>query len=293
MEQTIGWIGTGVMGESMCTHILNAGYEVFIYNRTKNKASELIKKGAKWCNNPGDVANKSNYIFTIVGFPEDVKEIYFGAKGIIENLNKDTITIDMTTSTPSLAKTIFNKISQAGSSSLDAPVSGGDIGAKNGKLAIMAGGQKDIFIKTLPLFNLMGENIKYMGNAGSGQSTKMCNQILIASTMIGVVESLLYAQKSGLNPEEVINVIGKGAAASWSINNMGPRICKKDMSPGFYIKHFVKDMGIALEEAKNMKICLPGLALANQFYISAMAMGMEDLGTQGLFRVLENLNKPG
>ncbi len=290
MEQHIGWIGTGVMGKSMCAHILNAGYKISVYNRTKEKTKELVDLGAVWCSNPKEVAEKSDIIFTIVGFPHDVEEVYLGDDGILKSVKTGSILVDMTTSEPTLALRIYNIAKKMGASSLDAPVSGGDVGAKNGTLAIMSGGDKEMYDKVYPLFELMGKNIAYMGKAGAGQHTKMSNQILIASTMIGVVESLLYAYKAGNDLNEVINVIGKGAAGCWSINNLGPRIVEGNFDPGFFIKHFIKDMGIALKEAKNMNLSLPGLALAYQFYISATALGFENLGTQGLYKVLAKMN---
>lgn len=290
MNDKIGWIGTGVMGKSMCMHILKAGYELFVYNRTKEKAMELIEAGAKWCSNPKEVAEQSDITFTIVGFPQDVKEVYLGENGILAGIEKGSILVDMTTSEPTLAQRIYEEAKKIDVSSIDAPVSGGDVGAREGTLAIMAGGDNETYDKVLPFFKLMGKNIAYMGKAGAGQHTKMSNQILIASTMIGVVESLLYAYKAGNDLSEVISVIGKGAAGCWSINNLGPRIVDGNFDPGFYIKHFIKDMGIALQEAKQMNLSLPGLALAYQFYISATAMGLENLGTQGLYKVFAKMN---
>jgi len=290
MDNRIGWIGTGVMGKSMCAHILKAGYNVSVYNRTKEKAKELIDMGAVWCSNPKEVAEKSDIVFTIVGFPHDVEDVYLGETGVLKAIKKGAIIVDMTTSEPSLAQRVYEEAKKIGVSSIDAPVSGGDVGAKNGTLAIMAGGDKETYEKVFPFFELMGKNIAYMGKAGAGQHTKMSNQILIASTMIGVVESLLYAYKAENDLGEVINVIGKGAAGCWSINNLGPRIVKGNFDPGFFIKHFIKDMGIALKEAKNMNLSLPGLALAYQFYISATALGFENLGTQGLYKVLAKMN---
>ena len=290
MDNRVGWIGTGVMGKSMCAHILKAGYNVSVYNRTKEKAKELIDMGAVWCSNPKEVAEKSDIVFTIVGFPHDVEDVYLGETGVLKAIKKGAIIVDMTTSEPSLAQRVYEEAKKIGVSSIDAPVSGGDVGAKNGTLAIMAGGDKEAYEKVFPFFELMGKNIAYMGKAGAGQHTKMSNQILIASTMIGVVESLLYAYKAGNDLGEVINVIGKGAAGCWSINNLGPRIVKGNFDPGFFIKHFIKDMGIALKEAKNMNLSLPGLALAYQFYISATALGFENLGTQGLYKVLAKMN---
>jgi len=289
----IGWIGTGVMGQSMCMHLLKAGHEVSVYNRTKSKTDDLVAAGAVWRDSPKTAARDSSYIFSIVGYPEDVKQIMLGPDGVIENAPDNSCVIDMTTSTPVLAEEIAELGKSRGIHCLDAPVSGGDIGARNGTLAIMTGGEKETFDEVLPLFKLMGENIAYMGGAGKGQHTKMCNQILIAGTMIGVVESLLYAHKAGMDLQEVIEVIGKGAASSWSINNLGTRIAKGDFNPGFFIKHFVKDMRIALDESRRMGLSLPGLAMVQQFYTAAMAMGYENLGTQGLYKVLEKINTPG
>ncbi|MHA1684409.1 MAG: NAD(P)-dependent oxidoreductase [Promethearchaeota archaeon] len=292
MDEQIGFIGIGVMGKSMCGHLMDAGCKMWIYNRTRSKAAELVENGATWCDSPKEVAEKSDIIFTIVGFPRDVEQVYLGTSGIFEGIKEGSTVVDMTTSEPGLAEDIYTRAKALGVDSLDAPVSGGDIGAKNGTLAIMVGGDKHVFDKILPLFQLMGdkEKIAYQGKAGSGQHTKMCNQILIAGTMIGVVESLLYGYKAGLDLNDVINVIGKGAAGCWSINNYGPRIVKGNFDPGFFIKHFVKDMGIALKEAFKMKLSLPGLALAHQFYVSAMAMGWENLGTQALYKVLASMN---
>lgn len=288
--KNIGWIGTGVMGSSMCMHIVKAGFNVFVYNRTREKASGLINKGAAWVDSAGEMAGKSDIIFSIVGYPKDVEETILGKNGVLENMRDDSIIVDMTTSSPVLAEKIYTKAKKKNVSALDAPVSGGDVGAVEGTLAIMVGGDFGAYKKALPFFRIMGKNIAYMGKAGNGQHTKMSNQILIAGTMTGVVESLLYAYKSGINLDEVIDVIGKGAAASWSINNLGRRIAKRDFKPGFFIKHFIKDMGIALEEAKRMKLSLPGLALANQFYLSAVSLGFENLGTQGLYKVFEKMN---
>ncbi|MBU2509753.1 NAD(P)-dependent oxidoreductase [bacterium] len=286
----LGWIGTGVMGRSMCFHLINAGHKVFIYNRTMEKAEDLVNEGAVWCETPAEVAKNSGIVFSIVGFPSDVEEVILGSQGVLSGTEADSIIVDMTTSEPKLAAKISNAAKEKNVRTLDAPVSGGDQGARDGTLAIMVGGDRAAYDRVLPLFKIMGENIAYLGEAGAGQHTKMSNQILIASTMIGVVESLLYAYYAGLNLNEVIDVIGKGAASSWSINNLGRRIVKGDFNPGFFIKHFIKDMGIALDEAKRMNLSLPGLAMAHQFYISATAMGYENLGTQGLYKVFQNMN---
>ena len=289
-KNNIGWIGTGVMGSSMCIRLLNAGYSLHVYNRTKEKADKLLEMGAVWCDSPKKVAENSNIIFTIVGFPEDVKSVILSKNGVLAGVKSNSIIVDMTTSDPELAELIYSETEKKSVSCIDAPVSGGDIGAKEGTLAIMCGGDRDTFDKLQPIFNVLGSNIAYMGKAGAGQHTKMSNQILIASTMIGVVESLIYAYKAGLDLDSVIDVIGKGAASSWSINNLGRRIVDNNYDPGFFIKHFIKDMGIALKEAKRMNISLQGLSLANQFYIAATAMGYENLGTHGLYKVIQKIN---
>ena len=290
MSTNIGWVGTGVMGAPMAGHLQAAGHKLFVYNRTAAKAQVLVDAGSVLCESPREVASQSEFVFSIVGYPVDVESTYLSTDGILAGAKAGSVVIDMTTSEPALAKRIFKVAGRQGVDVLDAPVSGGDIGARNAALAIMVGGEQSVFDRVKPLFQCMGKNIAYMGPAGAGQNTKMSNQILIAGTMIGTVESLLYAHRSGLNLEEVIAVIGSGAASSWSINNLGPRIVKGDFDPGFYIKHFVKDMGIALAEAKAMRLALPGLALVNQFYQAALAQGLEDLGTQGLYKVLERLS---
>jgi len=286
----IGWIGTGVMGNAMCGHLLAAGHSLFVNNRTRGKSENLIAKGAQWCDTAIDVARNSDVVFSIVGFPPDVERVLMGEQGVLAGAKSHSVIVDMTTSSPALARKIYDAARRKSVHALDAPVSGGDIGARDATLAIMVGGDEEIFGKIRPLFEIMGKNIAYMGAAGSGQHTKMCNQILIAGTMIGTVESLLYAQRVGMDLNAVIDVIGQGAASSWSINNLGRRIANHDFSPGFFIKHFVKDMGIALAEAQSMNLSLPGLAMVHQFYIAAKAMGLEDLGTQGLYRVLAHMN---
>jgi len=288
--EKIGWIGTGVMGKSMCGHILKKGHLLAVYNRTREKGEALCGSGAVWCDSPGDVAARSDLIFTMVGEPSDVAEVILGPDGALSKARPGSVIVDMTTSEPSLARRIYEEAGVKSVSSLDAPVSGGDIGAREGTLAIMVGGDEEAFRRVLPVFELMGKNIARMGGPGMGQHTKMSNQILVAANMIGVVEALLYARKAGLNLEQVIAVVGRGAASSWTLNQLGPRILKGDFAPGFYIRHFVKDMGIALEEARKMRLALPGLALVNQFYVAAMAEGLETEGTQALYRVLARMN---
>lgn len=286
----VGWIGTGVMGKSMAGHVQAGGHDLFVFNRTKAKADDLLKKGAAWCNSPAEAAEKSEILFSIVGLPRDVEETYLGKKGVLAAKGSCRIIVDMTTSRPSLAQIIEQEASKKGVESLDAPVSGGDIGARDGTLAIMVGGKKEVFERVLPLFQLMGKNIAYMGNAGAGQNTKMANQILVAGTMIGVCESLLYAVKLGLDQQAVIDIISKGAAGSWSISNLGPRLVRGDFKTGFLVRHFIKDMGIALQEAEAVGLSMPGLALVHQLYVAAMAQGHGDCTTQALYLALKSLN---
>jgi 3-hydroxyisobutyrate dehydrogenase len=286
----IGWIGTGIMGNPMCGHIMDADYDLSIFTRTQQKAQNLIEKGARWANSPRLVAEESDVVFTMVSYPQDVRDVILGKDGVLGGLKKHGIVVDMTTSSPGLAEEIFKEAVNKGCTSLDAPVSGGDTGARKATLSIMVGGEREAFDQVLPLFGIMGDKINYMGTAGMGQHTKMANQIHIATTMIGAVESLLYAYKAGLNLDEVIAAIGSGAAGSWTINNLGPRIIKRNFDPGFIIEHFIKDMGIALEEAKRMDLSLPGLALAHQFYVAGKALGLGKNGTHALTLVLENMN---
>lgn len=288
MNKTVGFIGLGVMGNSMAAHILEAGYPVLVYTRTKQKAEEILNKGAVWQETVKDLSEKADIIITMVGYPSDVEEIYLGENGILRHAKEGAFVIDMTTSKPSLAKKIAEKAKEKSIHALDAPVSGGDIGARNGTLAIMDGGEKEAFEACLPLFSVMGENIQYQGPAGSGQHTKMCNQIAIAAGMVGVAEAMAYAEKSGLNPEQVLKSITTGAAGSWSLSNLAPRMLKGDFAPGFYVKHFIKDMGIALEEAELMGEEMPGLALAKSLYDKLSAQGEENSGTQSIYKLWVN-----
>ena len=286
----IGWIGVGFTGKPMVSHLIKAGNDVIVYNRTLSKCDDLAELGAKVCTTPKEVAEKSDIIFTMLGFPSDVEEVYFGEKGLLAGVKPGKILIDMTTSSPRLAKRIYDEAKEKGAFSLDAPIEGDDLAARKKTLHVMVGGDEEIFEDVYPIFMTVAETATFMGEAGSGQNTKMANQILIADTMIGVVESLLYAHKTGLDLKKVIGVIGKGTASSWSINNLGRRIIKKKFHPGFYIKHFVKDMGIILEESERMRLALPGLSLVRQFYIAAMNLGMENLGTQGIYKVFAKMN---
>jgi len=286
----IGWIGTGVMGASMAGHLQKAGHALSVFSRTKKKAEGLIEKGAQWYGSPAEVAANADIVFTIVGLPPDVREVYLGEKGVLSGEPACSIVVDMTSSQPSLAKTLFEEAAKKGVASLDAPVSGGDVGARDAKLAIMVGGTRKIFDKILPLFQLMGPTISYMGGPGAGQHTKVANQILVAGNMIGACECLLYATKQGLDMQQVINIVGKGAASSWAINILGPRVVKGDFGPGFFVEHFIKDMKIALEESAAIGLSLPGLALVQQLYIAVRAQGHNRSGTQALFLALKALN---
>jgi len=289
-KTTVGWIGTGVMGSSMCSHLIKKGYKTIVYNRTRRKAKSLIEQGAKWAKTPKDVAANVDVIFTIVGFPNDVRQVYFGGDGILEGIQKGSLVVDMTTTEPTLAEEIYQAAKLRGASSVDAPVSGGDIGAQAGTLSIMVGGDKKDVDSMMPLFKLMGKNIVHQGGAGKGQHAKMCNQIMAASLMIGVCETLLYGYKAGLDLDTMLSSVGKGAAASWMLTNLAPRMVKRDFRPGFYVEHFIKDMGIALEEAKKMNLSLPGLSLVQQLYIATKAQGHGRKGTQALLLALEKIS---
>lgn len=281
----VGFIGIGVMGKSMASHLMKAGYEVVIYNRTKEKALPLIEEGAKWKDTVKEVAKAANVVITIVGFPRDVEEVYLGKSGLLENAKQGTYFIDMTTSKPSLAVKIYEEAKKRRMHALDAPVSGGDVGAKEARLAIMVGGDESDFNEVLPIFEKMGQNIILQGNAGAGQHTKMCNQMAIATNMIGVCEAIAYAEKAGLSPKKVLQTIETGAAGSFSLSKLAPRIIDGDFEPGFYVKHFIKDMTIALESAEEMGLLTPGLKLAKQLYEQLAETGEENSGTQALYKL--------
>jgi 3-hydroxyisobutyrate dehydrogenase len=289
-EKKIGWVGTGVMGRWMASHILDAGYSLCVYSRTKEKAQPLLEKGALWCETPAETAAEADILFTIVGYPKDVEEVYFSENGILSAASPGKIFVDMTTTKPSLAQRIDAAARETGCEALDAPVSGGDVGAREARLTIMAGGNRDIFNQVLPLFQSMGKNIVYQGKAGSGQHTKMCNQITIAGTMIGMCEALLYGYKAGLDIQVLIDTISGGAAGCWSLDNYAPRIIAGNYAPGFYVEHFIKDMAIALEEAAALDLSLPGLALVHQLYVALKASGHGKSGTQSLILALDQLS---
>ncbi|NME97396.1 NAD(P)-dependent oxidoreductase [Aneurinibacillus aneurinilyticus] len=286
-KPTIGFIGTGVMGKSMAGHLLIAGYPVHVYNRTKAKAEDLISSGAVWNDTVAELSSEADVIITMVGYPKDVEETYLGEDGILAHAKEDAYVIDMTTSSPMLAKKIYEAAKQKNIHALDAPVSGGDIGAREARLAIMVGGDEAAFEAVRPIFEKMGANIIYQGSAGAGQHTKMCNQIAIASGMIGVCEAMVYAKRAGLDPENVLKSISTGAAGSWSLSNLAPRMLKGDFEPGFYIKHFIKDMSIALEAAEEMGMMTPGLKLTKSLYDELAEKGEENKGTQALYRLID------
>ena len=287
-DALIGFIGTGVMGKGMAANLMKAGYKVLVYNRTKAKAEELIEKGATWKDTVAEVAREANVIITIVGYPKDVREVYLGENGIIENAKAGSYLIDMTTSSPKLAKEIYEAAKARNLHALDAPVSGGDVGAKEARLSIMVGGDAEAFEEVKPIFEVMGKNIVLQGGAGAGQYTKMSNQIAIASNMLGVCEAMAYAIKAGLDPKVVLKSIESGAAGSWSLSNYTPRMLSGDFEPGFYIKHFIKDMKIALESAKELGLKTPGLELALSIYEELAERGEENSGTQALFKYYMN-----
>ncbi len=284
-SHSIAFIGTGVMGRSMAGHLLKAGHTLHAHNRTPAKAQPLLDAGAHWHDSAGAAAAAADFVFTIVGFPQDVEETYFGPAGVLARARPGAVLVDMTTSSPKLAQRIATAAAAKGQAALDAPVSGGDIGAREARLVIMVGGDGAAFEKTRPFFELMGKNIALHGGPGAGQHCKLANQVAIASTMMAWCEALAYAQGAGLDPVRVIESIGGGAAASWSLNTLGPRALRGDFAPGFYVKHFLKDLRLALDSAAELKLALPGLVQAKKLYDEVAARGWEDAGTQALFRL--------
>lgn len=283
---TIGFIGTGVMGTGIVNNLLDANYSVNVYNRTKSKADSLVARGATWYDSPKEITENSDIIMSMVGFPQDVENIYFGDEGIFAGADENKILVDMTTSTPSLAKKIGETAEQKKIKVIDAPVSGGDLGAKNGTLTIMVGGNKEAFDTLLPIFEVIGSNSNYFGSYGAGQNTKMANQIMIAGTMTGMSEMLVYAKKSGLDLDKVIETVGGGSAANWSLTNYAPRILKDDYTPGFFAKHFLKDLRIALDEAEKMNLDLPATKAAKDLYeVLVDEKNLGNDGTQALVKL--------
>ena len=292
MDETkrIGWIGTGVMGLSMCGHLQAKGYPATVYSRTKAKAQPLMDRGAAWADTPAEVAARSDVIFTIVGLPSDVRSVYFDSNGILSAAKKGAITVDMTTTEPSLSREIYEHAKAKGVSAIDAPVSGGDVGARNATLSIMVGGDTAAVDAVMPMFQAMGKNIVHQGGPGNGQHTKMCNQIVLAGTIIGVCESLLYGYKAGLDLNTMLSSITKGAAQCWILDNLAPKMVQRNFDPGFFVEHFEKDLGIALDECKRMGLAMPGLSLVRQFYIALKAQGHSNKGYHALLLVLEQLS---
>jgi len=279
------------MGLPMCAHVMNKARTTTVYNRTRAKAQPLLDKGAAWADSACAVARESDVIFTIVGFPADVRAVYLGEGGVLEGVKPGAVVVDMTTTQPSLAREIYAAAKAKGARAVDAPVSGGDVGARNAALSIMVGGDKEVVDRIMPLLETMGKNIVYQGGPGAGQHTKMCNQIVIAGTMIGVCESLLYGYKAGLDLATMLRSISGGAAACWSLDNLAPRILKRNFDPGFFVEHFIKDMGIALDEARGMNLSLPGLALVHQLYLAVQAQGHGKEGTHALMLALEQMSR--
>ncbi len=289
-ETRIGWIGTGVMGSSMCGHLITAGFAATVYSRTKQKAEALIAKGARWAASPKEVAQNSDIIFSIVGFPADVREVLLGADGALAGAKSGCVLVDMMTSQPSLAVEIYDAAKGKGVHSVDAPVSGGDIGARNAALSIMIGGDAEVVTALQPIWEAMGKTIVHQGGPGAGQHTKIVNQILIATGMIGVCEALLYGYRSGLDLTTVLKSVSSGAAGSWSLSNLGPRMIDNNFDPGFFVEHFIKDMGIALDESRRMGLSMPGLALAHQLYLAVKAQGFGRNGTHALLLALSQMS---
>ena len=287
---SIAFIGIGVMGRSMAAHLIKAGFSVRIHTRTVAKAAELLAQGAIWCDSAAEAVRGAKAVITMLGYPDEVRQVLLSSNGLISACIAPCLIIDMSTSEPSLAVEIAAAAKARGLDALDAPVSGGDLGARNAALSIMVGGDAEAFEAARPLFAAMGKTIVHQGPPGTGQHTKMANQIAIAGNMMGVMESLLYARRCGLDPEQVLASIGSGAAGSWSLNNLYPRVFRNDFAPGFYIKHFVKDMGIALSEAKSRNLRLPGLELAHSLYSDYMQAGGGDEGTQALYKALDRIN---
>lgn len=286
----VGWIGTGVMGASMCEHLMAAGYSATVTTRTRARAEPLLAAGATWADTPAEVAAASDVLFSMVGYPADVREVILGAHGALAAARPGSILVDMTTSEPSLAVEIGESAAGQGVHALDAPVSGGDVGARNATLSIMVGGPADVVEAVRPCLEAMGRTIVRQGGHGAGQHTKMVNQILIASGMVAMSEGLAYAYRVGLDVEQVLASVSSGAAGSWALSNLAPRVVAGDFAPGFFVDHLVKDLGIALAEARRAKLALPGLALANQLYVALQAQGHGRDGTQALVRALASLS---
>ena len=278
------------MGASMCGHLLGAGFAVTLTTRTRAKADPLLTQGATWADSPADVAAASDVVFTMLGYPTEVEEVVLGPSGVLGKLGPGSVLVDMTTSRPALAVQIATRAGELGAHALDAPVSGGDVGARNGTLSVMVGGDESTIAIVRPCFDAMAGTVVHQGEAGSGQHTKLVNQILVAGNIVAVCEALLYASRAGLDVPSVLTSVSSGAAASWALSNLAPRIVDGDFAPGFFVDHFVKDMEIALEEAARLGLTLPGLALAHDLYVELQAQGHGRDGTQALILALEALS---
>jgi len=285
----IGWIGTGVMGEPMCEHLLRAGYALAVYTRTLSKAEPLLEQGARWVDTPSALAAETDVVCTMVGFPEDVRGIYLGSAGVLAQARAGQVFVDFTTSDPTLARELASLGTQKGSFVLDAPVSGGDVGARNGTLSVMVGGDSRVFEAIRPILSVFGQTLVYQGPAGCGQHAKLCNQITIAGTMVGVCEALIYAHQAGLDGERLLQSIRSGAAGCWTLDHLAPRMLRRDFAAGFFVEHFIKDMGMALDEANRMRLVLPGLSTVRKLYLSIQAQGHGRAGTHALLLALEDL----
>lgn len=286
----LGWIGTGVMGGPMCGHLLGQGYDVTVTTRRRGRAEGLLASGATWADTPAEVGAASDIVFSMVGYPDDVREVLLGPDGALSRARPGTVLVDMTTSEPSLAVEIADAAAARGVHALDAPVSGGDVGARSAALSIMVGGPVEVFEAVRPCFQAMGSTVVRQGDHGAGQHTKMVNQILVASTMVAMSEGLVYAYRAGLDVDRALASVANGAAGSWALSNLAPRVVVGDFAPGFFVDHLVKDLGIALAEAERSRITLPGLALANRLYVALQALGRGRDGTQALVHALASLS---
>jgi 3-hydroxyisobutyrate dehydrogenase len=290
-KTTIGWIGTGIMGQPMCGHLMDAGYAAIVHTRSQEKAQPLLDKGATWADTPSGLVQNADVVFTMVGMPGEVRDVYFEEGGVLEACKNGQIIVDMTTTEPSLAKEIAEACAEKGAYAIDAPVSGGDVGAINGTLSIMVGGNKEAVDAVMPLLQIMGKTVSYMGEPGMGQHTKMCNQITLSGTMIGVAQALIYGAKAGLDLETLLAAISKGAAGCWVLDNLAPKMMVHDFEPGFYVEHYLKDLEIALRESLIMDLDLPGLKQATELYKLVMMMGHGRSGYHALLLALEKLSK--
>jgi 3-hydroxyisobutyrate dehydrogenase len=290
MTERLGWIGAGLMGSPMCRHLLDAGHELTVNSRRRESAEALLERGARWAESPAAAAAAADITFTMVGYPADVRAVVLGERGVLEGARPGSLLVEMTTSEPTLAIGIHDAAAARGVQALDAPVSGGQVGAEAGTLVVMVGGEQEAFDRARPLLEVFAKSVALLGGPGSGQHTKAVNQIAIASGMVAISEALMYAARAGLDLDQVIDTLQGGAAASWSLGNYGPRVVRGDLAPGFKIDHFVKDLGIALAEARRMRLSLPGLALAEQLYVAAQARGLGENGTQALAEVIAQLS---